>query len=284
MEFFYGGIRCFAHLSHCPTIVEIVAPVPQKHRASPEIPSVSRSPLPEIKQRPHSAEPSKLRSSPLSSQEYQKQRTMINDKFKKTFKNFEPVKNVAKMITREINGNAKSDQEREWMKLCNVFKQTATNSNATNAIGKQVIGNEFSIDDIDAEALYVKILHFRIDRLFNINVKVLDKFEMFKKYNPVVMYIVQKEFTQDNIIPSAVENYLSFDEAVRQKLLPVNIKTYIVPTNDHGETWNFCCVGLFHSFVHRINFVSGYWKSNKGNWISSLINFDRHLDQSKNNI
>lgn len=282
MEFVYLTVRCFLHPSCLFSGLEIVTPVPIS-RASPEIPSMERSPLPVQAPRSKSAGPI-VETQIRSSQESQKHFLMINDKLKRTFKNFEAVRNIPVMIKREITTKAAIDQEREWLKLCDSFKECAKKSAGTIAIGKQAMGDMFDIESVLAEDLYVKVLHYRIDRLFNAHVKVLDRFDMFNKHKPMIMYMFQKEYTQDYIIPTGVETYLSLSEGEKLGFLPNNIKTYIPFESLTEQKWTFCCVGLFHSFVHRVNFVSAYWKSDGGEWKSSLVNFDRHLNVAENNI
>jgi hypothetical protein len=288
MEIVYLTVRCFLHPSCFSDSVEIVAPMPVPRVIADVITLEKTHKKMKIEVLVSPVEPPpapKLRVSPgLSGADYHKNVAVINDKLKRTFKNFDGVKIVSAMIQKEITAQAAGDQEREWMKLCAGFKESARNSAATIAIGKQIIGDVFDVDNVDPEAFYVQVLHFRIQRLFDIHARVLDKLEMFKKYHPMVMYMVQKDFTQEHIIPSGVENYLSYDEAVRRGLLPCNIASYIPILETGDEKWTFCCVGLFHSFVHRVNFVSSYWKSNKGGWKSSLVNFDRHIKAGENQI
>jgi hypothetical protein len=278
MEFFYLTVRCFLHPGYFFSEISVELIAPTLVRVSPEIPSVERSPRVELKPRSHSAEPSSLkqvRSSPgLSAQEYHKYTTMFNDKLKRAFKNFEYVRKIAETVKKEMSVKAGSDQQREWLVLCDNFKESTSKSAGSIAIGKQVMGDLFDMQVINAEELYVKMLHLRIQKLFETQVRILNKFDMFKKYEPMVLYVVQKEFIQEHIIPTEIDNFLSYAEAVKLKLLPSNIKTYI--PLDEKEKWTFCCVGLFHSFVHSVNFVTAYWRTDTGKWVSSLVNFDRH--------
>lgn len=280
MEISFLTVRCFLNPIALFQAAEIVAPVPVPRKNS-DIPIVTRSPIIELKPRPHSTEPTpstKLRISPVPlSQEYHRQLIALKDKFRRAFKNFEAVKNAADLIKREIVSNAAPLQEIEWGKLCQNFKLQVGKSAGSISIGKQLMGDLFDIDACDGEILYTKVLHFRLGKIFEAHADMLRKFDMFSNFPPIVMYIGQKEYTQTYIVPSAVESYMSYAEAVKMNLIPSNLESYMEIDTTSTEKWKLCCVGLFHSFVHRVNFVSAYWRSDVTQvWKHLLVNFDRH--------
>jgi hypothetical protein len=284
MEVWYLTVRCFLHPFCLAQAVEIAAPLPTQpfdFKSSPEVPSVPRSPVPEMKTRPKSAEPTqtaKIRASPvLTQEEYHKHSTLLTDKIKRSFKNSEAARNASEMIKKEVNGATANAQEVEWKKFCDEFKKFISRNSATNKIGKQIVGDVFDIEEVNGEDLYVKMLHFKVGCMFELHAKTLQSFDMFSKFTPIVMYSVQREFKKEQIVPSNVDGYMSYEKAIELQLLPKNIGTYIDVDSVPGEKWKLCCLGLFHSFIYRVNFVSAYWKcTTREEWKYSLVNFNRH--------
>ena len=281
MEVCFLTVRCFLHPFSLFQAVELAAPTPTPIRTSPEIPSVERSPLPELKARPHSTEPIKtpgIRASPvLSQQEYHKQLTMFTDKLKRSFKSSETARNAAGLIEKETKNGTTKVQEVEWGKFCVEFKTFVSNNANSISIGKQIVGDVFDMGEVNGEDLYVKVLHYKMGRLFEVHARTLQNFGLFAKFPPFVMYTVQREYKQQHILPTTIDGYMSYAKAVELNLLPSNIETYIDLNSESGDKWKLCCIGLFHSFIYRVNFVSAYWKcTTREEWKHSLVNFNRH--------
>ena len=185
-------------------------------------------------------------------------------------------------ICEEKKLNKSNAQSSQWKFLCESFKMTTLEKQFYNSSFTQEI-----LQCADAQEFYIEALKVRLGEVFGkIGTKLLvnDAFDTFKpEGDPLVLFICQKNLTTD-ILPSNVETYFTLSKGIEYNLIPSNIKEGNLIAHQMpdalGKTPHF--YGLFHSFIHSVNFLVAYYKIDENKWVSGWILFDRYIKREEN--
>lgn len=206
-------------------------------------------------------------------------------------KAFEPhdfIEVISQSIKKENDPATLLQQELNYNKLCNGVKFSLAQNGQLQQTVESVMPPGTDVKKCDAPQLYAALLKARVSICFGNYAKTFFKVGIFDLYKPedrpILFYMAQKEFVQKDIFPSSVDVCLSLNHAIEANLVPKNIKTYMERGLDSSKKWRMYCCGLFHGFIHQVNYVTALYRSEDGHWSMSMVLIDRFTKPEDNII